>query len=116
MVWEKVIKEKGRKSIATIMLTYCITEQQRLWWVQFVKDSKRRAKKRRLIGKEVKDLNVFVKDKIEETIKERDRDMHAMSDFEDLFISSSNKIIQSIVSNTSVKSSDNDSCKSAHKK
>eukprot|EP00957_Ditylum_brightwellii_P099749 7598660-Ditylum_brightwellii.AAC.1 len=55
---------------------YRITEQQRLWQVQFVKDAKRQAKKRSLIGKEVKDLNVFVKDKIKEMIKEHNRNMH----------------------------------------
>eukprot|EP00957_Ditylum_brightwellii_P075877 5766814-Ditylum_brightwellii.AAC.1 len=46
-----------------------IMEQQRLQQVQFVKDAKRQAKKRSLTGKEVKDLNAFVKDKIKETIK-----------------------------------------------
>eukprot|EP00957_Ditylum_brightwellii_P008609 653398-Ditylum_brightwellii.AAC.1 len=49
--------------------THCSTEQQRLQQVQFVKDAKSWAKKRNLTGKEVKDLNVFVKDKIKETIK-----------------------------------------------
>eukprot|EP00957_Ditylum_brightwellii_P021595 1628198-Ditylum_brightwellii.AAC.1 len=34
-------------------------------------------------------------------IKEYNRNMHAMSDFEDLSISSSNESIQSIISNTS---------------
>eukprot|EP00957_Ditylum_brightwellii_P021789 1643985-Ditylum_brightwellii.AAC.1 len=32
--------------------THCITEQQRLWQVQFVKESKRQAKKHGLTGKE----------------------------------------------------------------
>eukprot|EP00957_Ditylum_brightwellii_P056482 4281369-Ditylum_brightwellii.AAC.1 len=63
--------------------THCITEQQSLQQVQFVKDAERRAKRRGLTGKEVKDLNAFIKDKIDETIKERNRDMHAMSNFED---------------------------------
>eukprot|EP00957_Ditylum_brightwellii_P064573 4899960-Ditylum_brightwellii.AAC.1 len=63
--------------------THRIMEQQRLQQVQFVKDTKRQAKKRGLTGKEVKDLNVFVKDKIKETIKEHDHNMHAMSDFKD---------------------------------
>eukprot|EP00957_Ditylum_brightwellii_P027122 2049923-Ditylum_brightwellii.AAC.1 len=49
--------------------THCITEQQRLWQVRFVKDAERWAKKCGLTGKEVKDLNAFVKDKIKETIK-----------------------------------------------
>eukprot|EP00957_Ditylum_brightwellii_P042670 3230857-Ditylum_brightwellii.AAC.1 len=53
---------------------HCITEQQRLRQVWFVKDAKRHG----LAGKEVKDINTFVKDKIEETIKERNRDMHTM--------------------------------------
>eukprot|EP00957_Ditylum_brightwellii_P137825 10507873-Ditylum_brightwellii.AAC.1 len=63
--------------------TYRITEQQRLRQVQFVKDAKRQAKKCGLTGREVKDLNVFVKDKIKEMIKKHDRNMHAMSNFKD---------------------------------
>eukprot|EP00957_Ditylum_brightwellii_P122210 9319610-Ditylum_brightwellii.AAC.1 len=74
--------------------THRITEQQRLWQVWFVKDTKRRAKRHGLTGKEVKDLNVFVNDKIEETITERNHNMHAMSDFKDLSISLSNESIQ----------------------
>eukprot|EP00957_Ditylum_brightwellii_P052244 3962113-Ditylum_brightwellii.AAC.1 len=41
--------------------------------------------------KEVKDLNIFVKDKINEMIKEHNCNMHTMSDFEDLSIFSSDK-------------------------
>eukprot|EP00957_Ditylum_brightwellii_P060953 4627222-Ditylum_brightwellii.AAC.1 len=67
-------------------------------------------------GKEVKDLNVFAKCKIKETIKGCHRNMHVMSNFEDLSISSSNKSIQSIISNTSVENSDDNSHKLAHKK
>eukprot|EP00957_Ditylum_brightwellii_P046926 3561804-Ditylum_brightwellii.AAC.1 len=59
-----------------------ITEQQRLWQVRFVKDAKRRAKKHGLTDREVKDLNAFVKDKIKETVKEHDCNMHAMSNFD----------------------------------
>ena len=66
--------------------------------------------------KEVKDLNMFSKDKINKMIKKYNPNMHAMSDFEDLSISSSNKNIQSIISNTSVEGSDNKSCKLASKK
>eukprot|EP00957_Ditylum_brightwellii_P177573 13525538-Ditylum_brightwellii.AAC.1 len=95
---------------------HCITEQQRLRQVGFVKDTKRRAKKYGMAGKEVKDLNALVKDKIKESIKERGCNMHAMSNFEDLSISLSNKSIQSIISNTSVRGSDDNSCKSAYKK
>eukprot|EP00957_Ditylum_brightwellii_P012075 912794-Ditylum_brightwellii.AAC.1 len=73
-------------------------------------------KRRGLAGKEVKDLIAFVKDKIKEMIKERNRNMHAMSDFKDLSISSSNKSIRSIISNTCVEGLDNNSCKPAHKK
>eukprot|EP00957_Ditylum_brightwellii_P063486 4819465-Ditylum_brightwellii.AAC.1 len=69
-------------------------EQQRLQQVRFFKDAERRAKKRSLTGKEVSNLNAFDKDKIKETIKECNRDMHTMSDFEDLSISLSNKSIQ----------------------
>eukprot|EP00957_Ditylum_brightwellii_P034638 2626418-Ditylum_brightwellii.AAC.1 len=59
---------------------------------------------------------MFVKDKIEETLKDCDRNMHAMSDFEDLSISSSNDSIASIISDTSNEELDGDSCKLAHKK
>eukprot|EP00957_Ditylum_brightwellii_P013758 1037124-Ditylum_brightwellii.AAC.1 len=104
-----VIKEKERKRFATIMShrnhiqpTHRITEQQRLQQVRFVKDAKRRAKKRGLTGKEVKDLNALVKDKVKEMIKESNHNMHTMSDFKDLSISSSNKSIQSIINDTSV--------------
>eukprot|EP00957_Ditylum_brightwellii_P074408 5653497-Ditylum_brightwellii.AAC.1 len=93
-----------------------ITEQQRLWQVWFVKDAKRCAKRHGLTGKEVKDLNAFVKDKIDETIKERDCNMHAMSNFEDLSISSSNESIQSIIRDTSDEESDSNSCKLVYKK
>eukprot|EP00957_Ditylum_brightwellii_P064799 4916854-Ditylum_brightwellii.AAC.1 len=93
-----------------------VTEQQRLWQVRFIKDTKRRAKRRGLTGKEVKDLNAFVKDKIKETIKESNRDMHEMSNFEDLSISLNNESIQSIISNTFDEESDSDSYKLAHKK
>eukprot|EP00957_Ditylum_brightwellii_P014805 1116361-Ditylum_brightwellii.AAC.1 len=47
-----------------------IMEQQRLQQVWFVKDAKSWAKKRSLTGKEVRDLNEFIKDKIKEMIKE----------------------------------------------
>eukprot|EP00957_Ditylum_brightwellii_P138905 10587701-Ditylum_brightwellii.AAC.1 len=77
-----------------IQSTHCITEQQRLQQVLFVKDTKRRAKKRGLTGKEVKDLNVFVKGKIKEIFKHRNHNMHAMSNFKDLSISLSDKSIQ----------------------
>ena len=81
-----------------------------------MKDAERQAKKRGLTGREVKDLNAFVKDKIKETIKEHDRDMHTMSNSDNLSISSSNDSIKSIISNTSDEESDGDSCKLAHKK
>eukprot|EP00957_Ditylum_brightwellii_P092479 7042224-Ditylum_brightwellii.AAC.1 len=79
-------------------------------------DTKRQARRCSLIGKELKDLNAFVKDKIKEAIKEHDCNMHAMSNFKDLSISSSNESTQSIISNTSVEGLDNNSCKPAHKK
>eukprot|EP00957_Ditylum_brightwellii_P109816 8375687-Ditylum_brightwellii.AAC.1 len=91
-------------------------EQQRLRQVRFVKDAKRRAKKCSITGKEVKDLNAFVKDKIEEMIKERNCNMHVMSDFDNLSLSSSNDSIKSIISNTSNEESNGDSRKPAHKK
>eukprot|EP00957_Ditylum_brightwellii_P189926 14459065-Ditylum_brightwellii.AAC.1 len=67
-------------------------------------------------GKEVKDLNAFVRDKIKETSEECDHNMHGMSDFKDLSISSSDKSIQSIIGDTSVEGLDNNSCKLAQKK
>eukprot|EP00957_Ditylum_brightwellii_P123828 9439428-Ditylum_brightwellii.AAC.1 len=88
-----------------------IMEQQKLQQVQFVKHANRQAKKRSLSAKEIKHLYVFVKDKINETIKECNRNMHMMSSFEDLSISLSNKSVQSIISNT-----DNKRCKTAYKK
>eukprot|EP00957_Ditylum_brightwellii_P039515 2989449-Ditylum_brightwellii.AAC.1 len=96
--------------------TYCITKQQRLQQVWFVKDTKRHTKKCGLSAKEVKDINMFVKDKINETIKEHHCNMYAVSNFEDLSISSSNKSAQSIISNTSVEGSDDKSCKLDSKK
>eukprot|EP00957_Ditylum_brightwellii_P012176 920173-Ditylum_brightwellii.AAC.1 len=59
---------------------------------------------------------MFVKDKIDKTIKERDHNMHVMINFKDLSISSSNESIQSIINNTSDEESDSNSCKPAHKK
>eukprot|EP00957_Ditylum_brightwellii_P005681 433137-Ditylum_brightwellii.AAC.1 len=93
-----------------------ITDQQRLWQVLFVKNTERKAKKHDLTGKEVKDLNMFVKDKTKESIKDCNHNMHAISNFKDLSISLSSKSIQSIINNTSVKGSDNKSHKLAHKK
>eukprot|EP00957_Ditylum_brightwellii_P025080 1897929-Ditylum_brightwellii.AAC.1 len=61
---------------------HCITEQQRFRQVRFVKDAEKRTKKCGLTGREVEDLNMFVKDKIEETIKECSRNMHTMSNFD----------------------------------
>eukprot|EP00957_Ditylum_brightwellii_P113629 8663554-Ditylum_brightwellii.AAC.1 len=77
-----------------VQTTCHITEKQRLWQIQFVKDTKRHTKKCGLSAKEVKDINMFVKDKINETIKQHDCNIHAMSDFEDLSISSSNENVQ----------------------
>eukprot|EP00957_Ditylum_brightwellii_P037273 2821714-Ditylum_brightwellii.AAC.1 len=88
-----------------------IIEQQRLQQVQFVKDAKTPAKRHGLTGKEIKDLNVFVKDKINKTIKERNHDMHVMSNFKDL-----SESIQSIISDTSDEELDSNSHKPAHKK
>eukprot|EP00957_Ditylum_brightwellii_P053381 4046020-Ditylum_brightwellii.AAC.1 len=59
---------------------------------------------------------MFVKDKIDETIKQHNCNMHAMGDFEDLSISSSNKSAQSIVSDTSVEDYSNEDCKPTSKK
>eukprot|EP00957_Ditylum_brightwellii_P113069 8622941-Ditylum_brightwellii.AAC.1 len=82
--------------------THCITEEQRLRQVHFVKDAERHTKKCGLSTKEINDLNAFNKDKIDETIKEHDRNMHAMSNLKELLISSGNKSAQIIVSDTSV--------------
>eukprot|EP00957_Ditylum_brightwellii_P186497 14199322-Ditylum_brightwellii.AAC.1 len=69
-----------------------------------------------MTGREVKDLNAIVKDMIDETTKERNRDMHAMSNFKDLSISSSNNSIKCIVSDTSDEESDGNNHKLPHKK
>eukprot|EP00957_Ditylum_brightwellii_P055568 4211135-Ditylum_brightwellii.AAC.1 len=63
--------------------THYIMEEQRLWQVWFVKDAKRYAKKHTLSAKEVKNLNTFIKNKIDETIKQYNCNMHMMSNFED---------------------------------
>eukprot|EP00957_Ditylum_brightwellii_P141313 10766790-Ditylum_brightwellii.AAC.1 len=81
-----------------------------------MKDAGRRTKKQGLTGREVKDLNVFIKDKIKETIKERNHNMHAMSIFDSLSIFSSNDSIKSIISDTSNEESYGDNGKLAHKK
>eukprot|EP00957_Ditylum_brightwellii_P085996 6542447-Ditylum_brightwellii.AAC.2 len=94
----------------------CITEQQRLQQVWFVKNAEKQAKKCNRSAKEVKDLNAFVKDKIDETIKECKCNMHAMSNFKDLSLSSNDKSVQSIISKTSEEDSDNKSCKPASNK
>eukprot|EP00957_Ditylum_brightwellii_P180862 13779051-Ditylum_brightwellii.AAC.2 len=66
-------------------------EEQRLWQVQFVKDAKRHAKKHGPSAKEVKDLNTFVKGKIDKTIKQCNFNMHMINNFEDLSIFSTNE-------------------------
>eukprot|EP00957_Ditylum_brightwellii_P150800 11481699-Ditylum_brightwellii.AAC.1 len=66
-------------------------EQQRLQQVWFVKDAEKQAKKCGISAKEVKDLNTFFKEKIDETIKQCNCNMHAMSNFKDLPLSSSDK-------------------------
>eukprot|EP00957_Ditylum_brightwellii_P022067 1664664-Ditylum_brightwellii.AAC.1 len=103
--------EKGNVKRGPSCITRDITVQENV-----IKDAKRWAKKRGLTCKEVKDLNAFVKDKIKERIKERNRGVHTMNDFKDLSISSSNESIQSIISDTSVEGSDDDSHKPANKK
>eukprot|EP00957_Ditylum_brightwellii_P133596 10185885-Ditylum_brightwellii.AAC.1 len=91
-------------------------ENDTLGSVQFVKDAKWYAKKCSLSAREVKDLNTSVKNKINETIKQHNCSMHAMSNFKDLSISSSDESVQNIISNTSVEDSDNENCKPASKK
>eukprot|EP00957_Ditylum_brightwellii_P026081 1971874-Ditylum_brightwellii.AAC.1 len=59
---------------------------------------------------------MFVKDKINKTTTEHKCNMHGMSNLENLSISSSNKSVQSIISNTSVEGSDNESYKLASTK
>eukprot|EP00957_Ditylum_brightwellii_P194970 14854603-Ditylum_brightwellii.AAC.1 len=75
-----------------------------------------RTKKHGLSAKEVKDLNAYFKDKINETIKECSCDIHAMNNFEELLVSSINKSIQSIMDDTSVEDSDDEGCKADTKK
>eukprot|EP00957_Ditylum_brightwellii_P050291 3814177-Ditylum_brightwellii.AAC.1 len=112
--------ERGNAKTSTICITRDVTV-----WENVIKEAHsahalhhktaEAPEKRRLTDKEVNDLNTFVKEKIKETVKEYNHDMHTTSDFEDLSISSSNKSIQSIISNTSVEASDNNSCKLSHK-
>eukprot|EP00957_Ditylum_brightwellii_P119051 9080546-Ditylum_brightwellii.AAC.1 len=128
MVWENIIKEKERNSFATIMvcfsMTWTSTTLCKLEGSMFSPDtalqnsrgSGRQTKELSPTGKEVKDLNAFVKNKIKETIKEQDCARHAMSNFKNSSIPLSDKSIQSIIINASVEVSDNDSCKPAHKK
>eukprot|EP00957_Ditylum_brightwellii_P156956 11945452-Ditylum_brightwellii.AAC.1 len=59
---------------------------------------------------------MFMKDKINETIKEHDYNMQAMSNFEHLSISPNNESVQSIISDTSAEGSGDDSCKPYSKK
>eukprot|EP00957_Ditylum_brightwellii_P025451 1924386-Ditylum_brightwellii.AAC.1 len=73
-------------------------------------------KKCSLSAKEVKDLNMFMRDKIKEMIKEHNCNMHMMRDFDDISISSSDESVQSIISNTSVEVSEDKSHKTASKK
>eukprot|EP00957_Ditylum_brightwellii_P162594 12381131-Ditylum_brightwellii.AAC.1 len=81
-----------------------------------LKDAERHAKKCGLSTKEVKNFNVFVKDKVDKIIKECDCNMHAMSKFKDMLISSSNKSFQSILNDTSIEGSNNEDCKLTTKK
>eukprot|EP00957_Ditylum_brightwellii_P175180 13336688-Ditylum_brightwellii.AAC.1 len=107
--WHRQVKlhSVSQKACSTpVQPMYHITEQQRLWQVQFVKDAEKWAKKCSLSAIEVKDLNAFVKNKIDEMIKECNCNIHAMSNFEDLSLSSSNKSVQSIINNTSEEGSD----------
>eukprot|EP00957_Ditylum_brightwellii_P161045 12260844-Ditylum_brightwellii.AAC.1 len=99
-----------------IQPTHCITEEQRLWQVHFVKDVESRTKKCGLNIKEAKDLNKFGKDNIDETIKQCNCDMHTMSNFKYLSISLSDESVKSIVSDTSVEDSGNEDCNPASKK
>eukprot|EP00957_Ditylum_brightwellii_P120702 9206554-Ditylum_brightwellii.AAC.1 len=99
-----------------VVPAHCITEKQRLRQVHFIKDTKRCTKKHSLSAKEVKDLNAFVKDKVDKMIKDCNYDMHAMSGFKNLLISSSNESAQSIKRNTSTKASDDEDCKQTAKK
>eukprot|EP00957_Ditylum_brightwellii_P146864 11180788-Ditylum_brightwellii.AAC.1 len=69
-----------------------------------------------LSAKEDKNLNKLVKDKIDKTFKDCNHDIHAMRNFEDLSISSSDESIQSIVNDTSFEDFNNEDCKPATKK
>eukprot|EP00957_Ditylum_brightwellii_P039650 2999621-Ditylum_brightwellii.AAC.1 len=65
---------------------------------------------------QVKDLNTFIKDKINEMIKQCDQNMHAISNFEELFTSSNYESVHSIVRDTSVEDSGDEECKPDSKK
>eukprot|EP00957_Ditylum_brightwellii_P149976 11422695-Ditylum_brightwellii.AAC.1 len=53
-----------------VQSTHCIMEKQKIWQVGFVYVAKRCTKKHNLSAKEVKDLNMVVKDKVDKTIKQ----------------------------------------------
>eukprot|EP00957_Ditylum_brightwellii_P084457 6422538-Ditylum_brightwellii.AAC.1 len=67
-------------------------EEQMIKQVWFVKDAKRHTKKHSLSAKEVKNINVFIKDKIDETIKQCNCNMPEMSNFKDLSISPATRL------------------------
>eukprot|EP00957_Ditylum_brightwellii_P120980 9227193-Ditylum_brightwellii.AAC.1 len=91
-VQQNVTKEKERKSIATIMVCVTMTRKGATLCGAagntfspctasqnsrgFGRRRQKAGQKRGLTGKEVKDINAFIKNKIKETIKERNRDMH----------------------------------------
>eukprot|EP00957_Ditylum_brightwellii_P084328 6412683-Ditylum_brightwellii.AAC.1 len=70
--------------------------------------NKEQCLKQGLNVKEIKDLNLFISNKVDEMFESHERDLHTMSDVEDILISSSN---ESIISITSADTSDNEDCK-----
>eukprot|EP00957_Ditylum_brightwellii_P148374 11296132-Ditylum_brightwellii.AAC.1 len=91
-------------------------QEQWIRQVYFVKDAKRCTKKHGLYAKEAKDCNAFINGKFDKMLKEHGNKLHTMGTFKELLFSSSNKSIQSIVSNTSIEASDNEDHKSVAKK
>eukprot|EP00957_Ditylum_brightwellii_P109132 8325334-Ditylum_brightwellii.AAC.1 len=122
MVKTNITLGSKRKNIVITMVFAIMTQRNvtsiKLTGSMFspLTDTKRCAKKCNLSAKEVKDLNMFVKDKIDEKINQCNCNMHKMSNFKDLSISSSDKSIQSIIGKTSIEGSDNKNCKLASKK
>eukprot|EP00957_Ditylum_brightwellii_P007202 546408-Ditylum_brightwellii.AAC.1 len=69
-----------------------------------------------LTAEDVKDLNAFINDKVNKMLKGHNNELHMMSNFKELLISSGDESIEIIVSGISAEASDNKDSKLAAKK